>query len=425
MSKPPGEAAAGQKPDLDAIARMRAEHARWLESDGADGARADFSGMELSDVRFPGADLSRARFADANLFRADFAGADLSEADFTGANLNRADLAGSTLQGAVLDKTDLSDAALGDARMEHASLVEASLQRAWLGRAHLEHATLTRADLHGTWAGRASFEQANLEGAMLVGAEFPGTSFRNASLRSAYFGGRGPGGRRSLRRRIWARYATSRWRSSRRRRSTSGPSCRRSSTFAAAGRLLRGDAGERENHGAASPARRQQRTEWREDSVTKLRVAVDIGGTFTDICILDEGSGALRVAKTASTPEDPLIGAMRGLEEAEVSLRDVTLFSHGTTVATNALITRRLPPAAMICTEGYRDVIEIRRSNKEDLWTPTTTWPSPTSGGATDSPCASASTTEAGWRPRSTNPTRARRPGSCASGASAPSPSAS
>ena len=102
--------------------------------------------------------------------------------------------------------------------------------------------------------------------------------------------------------------------------------------------------------------------------MTKLRVAVDIGGTFTDICILDEDSGALRVAKTASTPEDPLIGAMRGLEEASIDLKDVTLFSHGTTVATNALITRRLPPAAMICTEGYRDVIEIRRSNKEDLW---------------------------------------------------------
>ncbi|MDE0050178.1 MAG: hydantoinase/oxoprolinase family protein [Rhodospirillales bacterium] len=102
--------------------------------------------------------------------------------------------------------------------------------------------------------------------------------------------------------------------------------------------------------------------------MTNLRVAVDIGGTFTDICILDEDSGALRVAKTASTPDDPLVGAMRGLEEAKVDLKDVTLFSHGTTVATNALITRRLPPAAMICTEGYRDVIEIRRSNKEDLW---------------------------------------------------------
>ena len=49
--------------------------------------------------------------------------------------------------------------------------------------------------------------------------------------------------------------------------------------------------------------------------MTKLRVAVDIGGTFTDICVLDEDTGALRVAKTASTPEDPLIGAMRGLRK--------------------------------------------------------------------------------------------------------------
>ncbi len=102
--------------------------------------------------------------------------------------------------------------------------------------------------------------------------------------------------------------------------------------------------------------------------MANLRVAVDIGGTFTDICILDEETGGLRVAKTASTVDDPLVGAMRGLEEAQVDLKDVTLFSHGTTVATNALITRRLPPSAMICTEGYRDVIEIRRANKEELW---------------------------------------------------------
>jgi N-methylhydantoinase A len=99
-----------------------------------------------------------------------------------------------------------------------------------------------------------------------------------------------------------------------------------------------------------------------------LRIAVDIGGTFTDICVLDESSGELRVAKTASTPADPMVGAMDALALANVDLSDVTLFTHGTTVATNALITRRLPPSAMVCTEGYRDVIEIRRSNKEELW---------------------------------------------------------
>jgi len=98
-----------------------------------------------------------------------------------------------------------------------------------------------------------------------------------------------------------------------------------------------------------------------------LRVAVDIGGTFTDICILDENDGSIRVAKIASTP-DPIDGVMRGLVGAAVDLHDVTLFSHGTTVATNALITRRLPATAMVLTRGFRDVLEIRRGTREDLW---------------------------------------------------------
>ncbi len=98
-----------------------------------------------------------------------------------------------------------------------------------------------------------------------------------------------------------------------------------------------------------------------------LRVAVDIGGTFTDICILDQDSGLIRIAKTASTP-DPIDGVVTGLRPGDVDLADVVLFSHGTTVATNALITRRLPRTAMVCTEGFRDVIEIRRANKDDIW---------------------------------------------------------
>ena len=98
-----------------------------------------------------------------------------------------------------------------------------------------------------------------------------------------------------------------------------------------------------------------------------VRVAIDIGGTFTDVCALDETSGKMHVAKTPTTP-DPIDGFMTGLTEAGVQLRDIALLSHGTTVATNALITRRLPRVAMICTRGFRDVIEIRRANKEDLW---------------------------------------------------------
>ncbi len=99
-----------------------------------------------------------------------------------------------------------------------------------------------------------------------------------------------------------------------------------------------------------------------------IRVAVDVGGTFTDICILDEATSAIRVAKVPSTPSDPMEGVMTGVREAGIDLRDTILFSHGTTVATNALITRRFPPVAMVTTEGFRDVIEIRRGTKEDLW---------------------------------------------------------
>ncbi|ASY66423.1 N-methylhydantoinase A (plasmid) [Sinorhizobium sojae CCBAU 05684] len=100
----------------------------------------------------------------------------------------------------------------------------------------------------------------------------------------------------------------------------------------------------------------------------KIRVAVDVGGTFTDICIMDEDSGAIRIEKTSSTPDDPMVAILNGVEQGKIDLSEVSMFSHGTTVATNALITRRLPRTAMVCTEGFRDVVEIRRANKEDLW---------------------------------------------------------
>ncbi|ERF84695.1 MAG: hydantoinase [Bradyrhizobium sp. PARBB1] len=101
--------------------------------------------------------------------------------------------------------------------------------------------------------------------------------------------------------------------------------------------------------------------------VQDLRVAVDVGGTFTDICIMDETTGLIRIEKTSST-RDPIEGIMGGVSKAGIDLSRVALFSHGTTVATNALITRRLPRTAVVTTKGFRDVIEIRRANKEDLW---------------------------------------------------------
>jgi N-methylhydantoinase A len=102
--------------------------------------------------------------------------------------------------------------------------------------------------------------------------------------------------------------------------------------------------------------------------VPRLRVAVDVGGTFTDVFVLDEDTAEVRVAKVPSTPRDPMQGVMDGVAAAEVDLRDVTLFSHGTTVATNALITRRFPESAMVTTRGFRDVLEIRDGTRDDLW---------------------------------------------------------
>jgi N-methylhydantoinase A len=98
-----------------------------------------------------------------------------------------------------------------------------------------------------------------------------------------------------------------------------------------------------------------------------LHLAVDVGGTFTDICLFDDEEGSTRVGKVSST-KDPIDGVFEGIGDIGVPLDEIGLFSHGTTVATNALITRSFPRAAMVTTEGFRDVIEIRRGTKQDLW---------------------------------------------------------
>jgi N-methylhydantoinase A len=102
--------------------------------------------------------------------------------------------------------------------------------------------------------------------------------------------------------------------------------------------------------------------------VANLRVAVDVGGTFTDICIFDESTQSMRVTKVPSTPDNPMTAVINGVRRANIDLTDVELFSHGTTVATNALITRKFPKAALVTTKGFRDVIEIRDGTKDDLW---------------------------------------------------------
>lgn len=99
-----------------------------------------------------------------------------------------------------------------------------------------------------------------------------------------------------------------------------------------------------------------------------LRVAVDVGGTFTDVCIFNNNDQSMSVTKVPSTPHDPMVAVLNGIERGNIDLERVELLSHGTTVATNALITRKFPTAAMVTTQGFRDAIEIRDGTKDDLW---------------------------------------------------------
>jgi N-methylhydantoinase A len=98
-----------------------------------------------------------------------------------------------------------------------------------------------------------------------------------------------------------------------------------------------------------------------------LRVAVDIGGTFTDLVAQDE-LGRLSVAKVLTTPLDHSEGVMRAIVKGGVDLRDSALFLHGSTIAINTVIERRGVKTALITTRGFRDVYEIGRSNRPDAY---------------------------------------------------------
>jgi len=79
-----------------------------------------------------------------------------------------------------------------------------------------------------------------------------------------------------------------------------------------------------------------------ENALQNLRVAVDVGGTFTDICIMDETTGLIRIEKTASS-KDPIDAIMAGVDKAAIDLGKVALFSHGTTVADRHGLHQGLP----------------------------------------------------------------------------------
>ena len=96
-----------------------------------------------------------------------------------------------------------------------------------------------------------------------------------------------------------------------------------------------------------------------------LRIGIDTGGTFTDIVCVDDASGAMRVTKVASTPANPAIALLRGvnaiLAQSNASVEDLAVLAHGTTVATNALLQGEIEGLGLIVTEGFRHILEIAR----------------------------------------------------------------
>ncbi|HEY3080460.1 MAG TPA: hydantoinase/oxoprolinase family protein [Chloroflexota bacterium] len=95
------------------------------------------------------------------------------------------------------------------------------------------------------------------------------------------------------------------------------------------------------------------------------RVGIDVGGTFTDLTMVDERTGQLFTSKSPSTPGNPIEGVMSVLRKLGLPLDEVQSLVHGTTVATNALLERKGARTGLIATRGFRDVLFIQRMNRK------------------------------------------------------------
>src|SRR5262245_18926794 len=104
------------------------------------------------------------------------------------------------------------------------------------------------------------------------------------------------------------------------------------------------------------------------DSAHTWRVGADVGGTFTDVLLMDDETGEFGVAKTLTTPNDPSVGVLRGIRSAldrmGIAPGDLANVIHGTTLVTNAIIQRAGAPTALVTTKGFRDVLDIAREHR-------------------------------------------------------------
>src|ERR1700682_6225706 len=103
-------------------------------------------------------------------------------------------------------------------------------------------------------------------------------------------------------------------------------------------------------------------------SRSQLRLAADVGGTFTDVAAFDETTGELKLGKTLTTPARLVDGIEAGVTKAGASFRAARLFLHGTTIAINTILERTGAPCALLTTQGFRDIYEIGRVNRPESY---------------------------------------------------------
>ena len=97
-------------------------------------------------------------------------------------------------------------------------------------------------------------------------------------------------------------------------------------------------------------------------------IGVDVGGTFTDVFVLNEAEGTASVAKVPTTRPDQSGGFLDGIGQEVSDLSEISVVVHGTTAGTNALLERKGAKIGVICTEGLRDVLEMRRRDRPRTW---------------------------------------------------------
>ena len=106
------------------------------------------------------------------------------------------------------------------------------------------------------------------------------------------------------------------------------------------------------------------------------RIGVDIGGTFTDLLYYDDESNTYIVEKVPTVPDGPEQGCLNAIKQAvsNEQLKQSEYFLHGTTVGINALLERRGAKVGLLATSGFRDILEIRRGDRAEMynliWTP-------------------------------------------------------